>query len=848
MTEQRPSENLSDLSKIDINAILSILGEKFELSKYYTEASINTLIAINPFQDRPYLYSEEMMNFYNEFSDDISQLNNRPAHIYKLASKAWQVIKTNRKSKFDEATRNQTILVSGDSGSGKTRTINYIIKYYSFITQKDPANPKSAEIKNILLNTNVILESFGNSRTQLNDNSSRFGKYIKLYFSANTQELVSASLSTYLLEKTRSIETHNLNLNEKLNDFKNFKNYNFHIFYIILHGSSELERKNLLYINKKLLANFSLNSANEIENQNVKSSFQLKLSELKASFDLIDLKANEIFKLISAIAHLNSCQFDSQSTQLTEQSVDHFKYASALFNFNQSDLANYLFVHELSITSSRNDVIKKTCNLNQIKQRKNCLAKLVYNELFKYLVKKINEKLNSICLEHSKVHEEPSYIGLLDIYGFESIAESNSLEQLCINYANEKLQKIFIDSYFKLNKFEYENELPDELFHIEYNDNLPLLNLIESTNNSLFSLLNEQSILNNHDYLIKGNELLLKIKNTFASTTNTTNNNNNLIFQPKLNTKSVFIIKHYAGLVNYSTDDLISKNNDHVPDDLLKFLLKSKHSFLAEQILESYISKATLKNRKKLTVLSKFKKNLDTLISSLSKTNIFYVRCIKPNYNLQANYFDYSLVKNQLESCGILSLLNLSKQAFIHKYLYSHFAIKYKPILLFKKNLNINSLDPSQSELTRHILAVVTEDKALYKFGLTKVFLKESLLKQLEVELQESVNRCARKIQCKWKSYSARVDYLRKLNSIRVIQQWWMKIIRIKLFIKKKSYFDTDLCSLKTIDSVIFFNSSCSSISLEDLSWSYELGLNTTYVKKLNIELDLVEKKLSLKK
>ena len=725
------------------------------------------------------------MDFYNKTkSHDTS-----PAHIYKHAADAWNMIKHVHNM---QQSNDQTILVSGDSGSGKTRSINFIIQYYSYITS---ATKKSIQIKNILLKTNLILESFGNAKTALNDNSSRFGKYIKLYFCPINNELVSANLITYLLEKTRSV---NCPMD---------KSFNFHIFYELLFGSNESERIKFL-LDNKLIKKYTNDSI--IDNL----AFAKKLNQLKLSFKLIDLDVEKIFGVISALAHLNCCLFTSE-LNISLETKQHLQNAANLLHFDLAELINYLLVHVLSISNRQNDLIKIPCNLNQIIMRKNSLIKLIYNELFKYLVKAINKKLEFDTNRHN-------CIGLLDIYGFESIDNANSLEQLCINYANEKLQKIFIDSYFKLNKIEYESEFPTDYFPIDYSDNMPLLNLLESSKSSLFCLLNEQSILKSHDHLINDDQLLLKIRQTFVT--------NDLIHEPKLNCKSEFFIRHYAGQVGYRAEFLVTKNSDLVPDDLLKFVAKS--TFLSD-IVGDYVAKLTRPGHKKSTVLSKFKKNLDNLISNLTKTNILYVRCIKPNCDLKPSYFNRDLVRNQLESCGIVSLLNLSKQGFINKFVYSTFAKRFLPILFFEPG-GINTAKKLISygdykKVCMNVIKLSLVQIDHYRLGQTKIFLKEEILQMLNVLVENANNSAALRIQSKWRQYKRKVLCYQSASKI---QCWWRTI----LYAKKCSLYLADQC----FETSILSDSSIGNMPLTEC--------NSMLTSNYLIELDIVDKKLKMKK
>ncbi|RNA08271.1 unconventional myosin-XIX isoform X1, partial [Brachionus plicatilis] len=717
--DDHESADLCDSCHIDIHTILDKLHAKFKSHHYYTEACANTLIAINPFKDLAEVYSPKVMDLYHNTS--IGNMATRPAHIYKHAATAWHMIKDQSK---------QTILVSGDSGSGKTRSINFIIRYYSYITS---ATPQSLQIKHILLKTNQILESFGNAKTALNDNSSRFGKYIKLHFCPLNNELVSAQLITYLLEKTRSV---------------NYQSFNFHIFHELLFGANQAQRAMFL-IDTALLDKYS--------NDHVTTHHALyahKLDQLKLSFQLIDVKATQILSVISAIAHLNCCVFSS--TAITASTSHHLTKAASLLHFDLTELANYLLVHELRITNCHSDLIQIPCNVNQIEMRKNALVKLVYNELFKYLVKAINKRL-----QFDRNGTASCCIGLLDIYGFECMPGANSLEQLCINYANEKLHNTFVHSYFKLNQLEYESEFGSELFPVEYSDNLPLLRLIESSANSLFSLLNEQSILKSHDHRLNDDHLLVKLRQKFGHT--------DLIYEPKLNCSAQFFIRHFAGHVGYKTECLTSKNADHIPDDLVKFLAKS--NFLSD-ILSDYVHKKMNNAHKKSTVLSKFKHNLDNLINKLKRTSILYVRCIKPNCALTPDYFDVGVVRSQLESCGIASLLDLSKRGFVHKFVYAGFALKYRPVV---RGAAVREMLGKREY--RAVSERVAEASGLggqsYRLGRSKIFVKEEVVRALDALLAAVRTAAARLVQRGWRAHRNRV----RAAAAAAIQAWWSGLV-----------------------------------------------------------------------
>lgn len=405
--------NLFDLANIDLENITDILKSKYNSGNYYCDASRNTLIALNPCEIKSHLYSERVMNFYQEWSWSYSSIAKPiPPHIFKYAAIAWKILTSNRK------TSNQTLLVSGESGSGKTESINFIMSYFAHVSK----TKNSKAIEDILLSTNPILEAFGNASTKLNNNSSRFGKYIQLFFDGSN--LVSANIVTYLLEKTRSLKEFNCKAT--------CTNRNFHIFYECMLGANDLEQKDW-GLTKSLLNKYS----NQIVNS---SNFVLKLNVLKKSFNDLEIFCffNDVLKLVSAISHLNCCSFLEDLAQFENLSIENLDQAARLLGFKLKDLENYMLVHELKInygkkkesnlqltnnfaTTFKNGnsnktreslllllngktksqeslkkvtILKKNCNLNELKQRLNCLIKLVYTEIFKWLVKKINTSLN----------------------------------------------------------------------------------------------------------------------------------------------------------------------------------------------------------------------------------------------------------------------------------------------------------------------------------------------------------------------------------------------------------------------------------------------------------------------
>ena len=433
-------DNLINLNNFNLNHILDILEKRYLNEIYYTEASL-TLIALNPFKNVDYLYSKNLIEFYFKHSNSTlsdlnaydsksivtnsnlkdkiilnslnlnaeiirsddrlnSLLNSSPKpHIFKNVSETWKNLsnyfsskKKDSKLNLLKCEKNQTIIVSGVSGSGKTRSVSYIMYYFTHILNTNRAK----SIENVLLIANVILESFGNAKTRHNDNSSRFGKYIQLNFS-NNMSIFNVKINTYLLEKTRV-----------LNEIQNERN--FHIFYQLIAGTSQ-QQKNLWGLNNTLARKFFK------ENNTYDDS--VKWQVLQNAFNQLRIRnIDQIYKIIISIAHLSSCTFayekrgeenevefdiDQLDIDLNTKCKTHLNHAAQLLGFKTDDLKNLFLTQELVISHDnkrKNSVIKKKCNLNEAKSRKDSLIKLIYSSLFKWLVNKINENLNKILTDN----------------------------------------------------------------------------------------------------------------------------------------------------------------------------------------------------------------------------------------------------------------------------------------------------------------------------------------------------------------------------------------------------------------------------------------------------------------
>lgn len=706
------SENYYLLNAINIDDCIDILTQQAQkYNHFHTEISpeTDTLICLNPFKNMPQLFSSDLMRQY--YLKEI-----KSPHLFKYATRALESLL----DPYDGTS--QAILVTGESGSGKTSSINYLVSYFSHITQQSSSE---CSIEKLLLYTNPILEAFGNASTIQNENSSRFGKFIELKFNSTKKVyLKSVKITTYLLEKTRAC---------RVPDTKSLER-NFHIFYQIAAGASDLERHEWL-LDSQISSLFRANQTDLINWTRLKESFQrLNISN-----------SSEIFKLISFTSNLLVSSLD-----LTN--------AARLLGFdNSSSLDSYLAFQQLTI---RDNLVKRMCSLAEARLRKDALIKLVYSKIFIWIVNELNRKF--------PFHHEEKYIGLVDIYGFENLT-LNSFEQLCINYANEKLHQLFVRTHLKLAQEECVSELVD--WTPIKCDNNDLLNQLEFNKHSLFTLLNEECMLRRDITSRRGSDqaavsLLDKIVSA----------GHQFISDSKPRKHLSFTIRHYAGHVDYKIDEFIEKNKDQIPDDLTLFLSKSKNAFLLEILADELASKKEITFKKK-TVLDKFKLNLTALVSKLEETHIYYVRCVRPNKLKQSDYFDRDLIRNQLDASGLTALIDLEKRfAFRHKIDYVKFCNMYSPLIVKTKCSTSNDL----KRLAETILKLVEENnsKEQYRLGKTKIFLNETLKSKLNTKLEMIRFRSALTIQTTWRMHVKRSEFKLKRLSVVRLQKWFRTLAR----------------------------------------------------------------------
>uniref|UniRef100_A0A6C0LYX8 Myosin motor domain-containing protein n=1 Tax=viral metagenome TaxID=1070528 RepID=A0A6C0LYX8_9ZZZZ len=695
--------NLIELIHLNEPSILNNICLRYKEDNIYTFNG-NILIAINPFKKLDIYHDKNIKNYA------INNFQNLLPHPFYIGKQSLENIKTGQ---------NQTILVSGESGAGKTQTTKYLMNYITNISNKSIDN-----LENKILASNPILEAFGNAKTIRNDNSSRFGKFIKLLFKDNT--LCGAEINTYLLEKIRITKLSN---NER----------NFHIFYMLINGFTK-EKKRKYHLDNILDYNYLKRSNIISRNDGVNDDEMFK--ELEESFNTLNFNEDEIdniYKIVSAILQLGNVE-----------KLDNILNNSYLINY--CDLMGFPINNIINIFQYRYiEVNGETIEISNKQEDfiviRDTLSQLIYCLLFEYLVKKINSSIKS---------ESENFIGILDIFGFE-VFKNNGFEQLCINYTNEKLQSIFNKFIFQLEQEEYIKE-QIEWKDISYPDNLNIIKLFENKKGGLFGLLQEQCILKS------GND-----KGLYSLLVKNLDNKPNLFVNSRDKAYQRFTIEHYAGKVEYTVDNFIHKNRNKI-ETRFQDLINNGSEFIQQFNLD--IFNQNDKGHKTKSLIYQFRNSLNDLLKIISSTRQHYIRCIKPNDVNTANNFDKSRVLEQLKYCGVLEAIKIARAGYPIR-------IKKKKFIdhfyTFMNNSNIN-LDINN--IANFIEKSSEVEKNDYQLGNTKVFLKKHIYDELILRNRLLVNTKAIIIQKNILSwyYKSRWYKIKKLKTlIRLYKKYYIE-------------------------------------------------------------------------
>jgi myosin-5 len=706
-------DDLTALSYLTEPAVLNCIKQRYFNDTIYTYSGL-VLVAVNPYC-RLGLYEEELIEAYA--GKNRGELE---PHLFAVAEDAY------RSMLRDGA--NQSIVISGESGAGKTISARYVMRYFAAVESKERSlngqasgADATALIEERVLCSNPILEAFGNAKTTRNDNSSRFGKYVQIFFDRRQREITGAAIKTYLLEKTRVVG-------------QAAGERNYHIFYQLLSGIDEETRKQLRLDGLGIKDFAYLNGGGDIEDVDDAKEFRLTCDALKTA-GFSSAVQMEIFKALSAILHLGNVQFEiidagtgtDEAVQVTKATRDSLERAADLLGARQEELAKWL-THRQLVTKI--DSMELNLSLQQARGARDAIAKHLYARLFDLIVRKMNELLEP-------KDKGTLFIGVLDIYGFERF-EHNSFEQFCINYANERLQHQFNQSVFKLEQELYQREAISWSF-INYADNQPCIDLIEGRGGVLDLLDEECRFPNGSDrsFLDKVHREAVKVNEVVSD----------YLLQDPMLPQETFTVRHFAYDVSYNVEAFLEKNRDFVPVDALKALGATEESFVSRQIL-GLESLATDQNEMRKSTGLAFKQSLHELMTTIHSTHVHYIRCIKPNNSKSARSFEAPFVMQQLRAGGIIETIKISAAGYPARWQFEEFYHRYR--LLNDQVPSVGDWRREAEELLKSISRLTADD---YQLGKTRIFMRAGIVAELERERSLRVKQAALEMQAAWRRY-----------------------------------------------------------------------------------------------
>uniref|UniRef100_A0A8K9UXH3 Myosin IIIB n=1 Tax=Oncorhynchus mykiss TaxID=8022 RepID=A0A8K9UXH3_ONCMY len=698
--ETSPDDDLVNLEFLDEETIIKHLSKRYDELQIYTYVG-DILIALNPFQTLS-IYSPQFSKLYH----GVKRADN-PPHIFATADAAYQGMVT--------FCKDQCIIISGESGAGKTESAHLIVQHLTFLGK---ANNRTLREK--ILQVNPLVEAFGNACTAINDNSSRFGKYLEMKFTP-TGAVMGAKISEYLLEKSRVIKQAT---GEK----------NFHIFYYIYAGLYHQEKLKKYRLPDKKPPRYIENQHGKVMQDIVSSKlYKEQFDAIQDCFRIIGFtdEVNSVYRILCAILNTGNIEFTAITSQhQTDKSevpnVEALENAAALLCIGPEELTEALTSH---CVVTRGETIIRTNTVDKATDVRDAMSKALYGRLFSWIVNRINALLQpdmNICGMN---------VGILDIFGFENF-KKNSFEQLCINIANEQIQFYFNQHIFALEQMEYQSEGVDASL-VEYEDNRPILDMFLQKPMGLLSLLDEESRFPQatDQTLVDKFEDNLRYK---------------YFWRPK-RFELCFGIQHYAGKVLYNVNGFLEKNRDTLPADIVVVLRTSENKLL-QQLFSSPLTKTGRCQRLVIKVLIipvtffapppspcfvsslRWQYSLMDLLSKMVVGQPHFVRCIKPNDDRQALRFFKERVMVQLRYTGILETVNIRRQGYSHRILFEEFVNRYYYLAFRAHQMPDSSKENAVAILERAKL----ENWVL---GKTKVFLKYYHVEQLNLLLRELIAR-----------------------------------------------------------------------------------------------------------
>ncbi|XP_026670463.1 unconventional myosin-XV [Ceratina calcarata] len=723
---QNGVEDMIQLTDLNEASLLWNLKIRYDKELIYTYTG-SILVAVNPYKMFD-IYGLDQVKLYEG-----RILGTLPPHLFAVGSSAYSQV-----TAANNASANQVVVISGESGSGKTESTKLVMQYLAAVNRA-PNNLVTEQI----LEATPLLESFGNAKTPRNDNSSRFGKYLEVYFRDGV--IVGGRITQYLLEKSRIVTQAS-------------EERNYHVFYELLAGLDQQlrDKYGLLTPDKYFYLNQGGNC--EIDGKSDTQDFKALLSAMQV-LGFTSEEQDTIFKILASVLHLGNVYFHRKQMRHGQEGVEvgsdaEIRWAAHLLQVNSDGIIRALTT---KTTEARNERVFTALNIDQALDARDAFAKALYSSLFSWLVARVNH----IVYKGTK---QTAAISILDIFGFENFTE-NSLEQLCINYANENLHFYFNKHIFKLEQQEYAKEKIDWTT-INYTDNLPVIHLIAKKPVGILHLLDDES------NFPKATDL------SFLEKCHYNHALSELYSRPRMNSAE-FAIKHYAGQVWYNVDGFLDKNRDTLRSDVVELLISSKIPMVSKMFQHVRTTHEANKTMNKPngrfvtmkprtpTVSARFHDSLQQLLDSMSQCNPWFVRCIKPNTEKAPMKFDMPCVLEQLRYTGMLETIRIRKTGYPVRLLFGHFVDRYRYLV----STHLPRGAPNK-ELCRIILdkAAPKEAQSQYQLGLTRVFLRESLERTLEYNRALILERAAITVQRYTRGFLARRRFLNISRSTVLIQ------------------------------------------------------------------------------
>ncbi|KAL0119508.1 hypothetical protein PUN28_007766 [Cardiocondyla obscurior] len=744
-------EDMSNLTYLNDASVLHNLKQRYYAKLIYTYSGL-FCVAINPYKRFP-VYTSRCAKLYRG-----KRRSEVPPHIFAISDGAYVNMLTNNE--------NQSMLITGESGAGKTENTKKVIAYFATVgastkkDKEDSGSQKKGSLEDQVVQTNPVLEAFGNAKTVRNDNSSRFGKFIRIHFGPSGK-LAGADIETYLLEKARVISQQALERS-------------YHIFYQMMSGSVKGLKEMCLLSND--ITEYYFVSQGKTTIPNVDDGEECLLTD--QAFDVLGFTQEEkddIYKITAAVMHMGGMKFKQRGReeQAEADGTEEGERVAKLLGCDCADLYKNLLKPRIKVG---NEFVTQGRNKDQVAYSVGAMSKAMFDRLFKWLVKKCNETLDT---KQKRQH----FIGVLDIAGFE-IFDYNGFEQLCINFTNEKLQQFFNHHMFVLEQEEYKKEGIDWVFIDFGMDLLACIELIEKPM-GILSILEEESMFPK------------ATDKTFEEKLN----NNHLGKSPNyLKPKppkpgqqaAHFAIGHYAGNVPYNITGWLEKNKDPLNDTVVDQFKKSTNKLLIEIFADHPGQSGDAggggggggkggrgkKGGGFSTVSSSYKEQLNNLMTTLRATQPHFVRCIIPNELKQPGVIDSHLVMHQLTCNGVLEGIRICRKGFPNRMVYPDFKLRYK---ILCANAVQEPCDPQKA--TQIILDAINLESDQYRMGHTKVFFRAGVLGQMEELRDERLGKIVSWMQAYIRGYISRKDY-KKLQEQRlalvVVQRNLRKYLQLR--------------------------------------------------------------------